>query len=74
MAVVIPSRILMILDSSTRISISHTVKGNIVSISNKTYFRSIILSIERVRNIVLIKGVSLVRTNLSIYLRGNVIN
>lgn len=45
-------------------------EGEIVTIGKDLYFKSVILFIERVRDLVIIKGNTLIRTNLNTYLRN----
>ena len=45
-------------------------KGEIVIVDKDLYFRSVILFIERIKDIVVIKSNALIRINLNISLRG----
>ena len=44
-------------------------EGKIVLVGKKLYYRSIILFIKRIKNLVIIKGYELIRANLNTYLR-----
>ena len=48
-------------------------EGEIVTVGKDLYFRSIILFVERVRDLATIKGDALVRTNLNTSLRGAIL-
>ena len=45
-------------------------KGKVVTVGKDVYYRSVILFIERIKDLASVKGAILVRSNINTYLRG----